>query len=73
MCFKFLHENINIFTGYRENPYHNSTHAADVTQTVHFFMAKGNLRAKMSDLEIMGLIISAIVHDYDHPVCCKMR
>lgn len=53
--------------GYRDNPYHNSTHAADVTQTINFFLAKGNLLHRMTDLEILACIIAGLIHDFDHP------
>jgi hypothetical protein len=48
-------------------PYHNSTHAADVARTVHFFLETGKLRECMTDLEILGALIASLVHDYDHP------
>eukprot|EP00742_Colponemidia_sp_Colp-10_P001946 GILJ01002079.1.p1 GENE.GILJ01002079.1~~GILJ01002079.1.p1 ORF type:complete len:683 (-),score=124.47 GILJ01002079.1:144-2192(-) len=63
----FLRE---IQSGYREtNPYHNATHAADVAQTSAFILTTGKLaeKAKMSDLEIMGMLFAAIIHDFEHP------
>jgi len=48
------------------NPYHNNLHAADVLQTTHWFISQGGLRSWLSDLEIFSLLLSAIIHDYDH-------
>ncbi|XP_041923181.1 calcium/calmodulin-dependent 3',5'-cyclic nucleotide phosphodiesterase 1A-like isoform X1 [Alosa sapidissima] len=49
-----------------KNPYHNLMHAADVTQTVHFFMLKSGIVHWMTELEIFALIFAAAVHDYEH-------
>lgn len=51
----------------RPNPYHNSTHAADVTQALVAILYQDALYTKFSDLELLALIISAIVHDVCHP------
>jgi 3',5'-cyclic-nucleotide phosphodiesterase len=56
-----------IESGYHPNPYHNSMHAADVLQVLHFIIYKGGLSALMTDEDILAAIISAIIHDYDHP------
>ena len=53
--------------GYHKTaPYHNSTHAADVARTVHFFL-NASMKEYMSDLEILAIIVASLVHDYDHP------
>ncbi|XP_031439405.1 calcium/calmodulin-dependent 3',5'-cyclic nucleotide phosphodiesterase 1A-like isoform X2 [Clupea harengus] len=49
-----------------KNPYHNLMHAADVTQTVHFFMLKSGMVHWMTELEIFAMIFAAAVHDYEH-------
>ena len=53
--------------GYRpSNTYHNKIHAADVVQaTTHFLIHSPN--ANLNELERFSLIISAAIHDYDHP------
>jgi hypothetical protein len=62
---RFLHV---IESGYNpNNPYHNSTHAADVLQTLHFFLTVGKLKSKLTDLEIFSALLAAIIHDYKHP------
>ncbi|XP_049270243.1 high affinity cAMP-specific and IBMX-insensitive 3',5'-cyclic phosphodiesterase 8B [Rhipicephalus sanguineus] len=57
---------------YLDNPYHNSTHAGDVMQATAYFLLK--LRKKASHLaDIFDpldeaiCLISAVVHDIDHP------
>lgn len=54
-------------SGYHSNPYHNSMHAADVTQVFHFIVAKGGLGDYLSDEDILAGLTSCIIHDYDHP------
>lgn len=55
--------------GYKrpQNPYHNEFHATDVTHSVHYFLSRVGLMHCMSDLEIFALLLSAIIHDVDHP------
>lgn len=49
------------------NPYHNSTHAADVLQTLNYFITKGGLSVYLTDLDIFAAVVAAIIHDFDHP------
>ncbi|XP_040290450.1 calcium/calmodulin-dependent 3',5'-cyclic nucleotide phosphodiesterase 1C-like isoform X2 [Bufo bufo] len=49
-----------------KNPYHNLIHAADVTQTVHYFLFKSGLAHWLTELEIFAMIFAAAVHDYEH-------
>jgi len=51
---------------YHNNPYHNSTHAADVLQCVNFLLTTGNLGCMFAEIEILALLLSAIIHDVDH-------
>eukprot|EP01097_Dermamoeba_algensis_P005358 TRINITY_DN3408_c0_g1_i1.p1 TRINITY_DN3408_c0_g1~~TRINITY_DN3408_c0_g1_i1.p1 ORF type:complete len:821 (-),score=168.38 TRINITY_DN3408_c0_g1_i1:216-2678(-) len=53
--------------GYQSNPYHNAIHAADVTQTLNFFITSGGLSEYLTDLDILSALMAALVHDYDHP------
>lgn len=54
--------------GYHDtNPYHNSVHAADVTQAMHCFLAERSLGPYLSRMEIMCALLSAVSHDLDHP------
>eukprot|EP00992_Anisonema_acinus_P015975 TRINITY_DN9969_c0_g1_i2.p1 TRINITY_DN9969_c0_g1~~TRINITY_DN9969_c0_g1_i2.p1 ORF type:complete len:429 (-),score=107.99 TRINITY_DN9969_c0_g1_i2:196-1482(-) len=56
-------------SGYHPNPYHNSTHAADVLQITHYIMEPGGLKEtiKMSQNDCLAALLSAAIHDYDHP------
>ena len=56
-----------IEAGYlRTNPYHNGIHASDVARTVHYFLHT-SMKSYTTDLEILGLIVASLIHDYDHP------
>ncbi|XP_068607176.1 3',5'-cyclic-AMP phosphodiesterase 4C-like [Brachionichthys hirsutus] len=47
--------------------YHNSLHAADVTQSVHVLLSSPALDAVFSDLEVLAALFAAAIHDVDHP------
>ncbi|CAK1553982.1 unnamed protein product [Leptosia nina] len=49
------------------NPYHNSVHAADVTQAMHCFLQQHRIREHLEPSEIMASLLAAIAHDMDHP------
>eukprot|EP00123_Amoebidium_parasiticum_P018296 comp24161_c0_seq1/m.44053 comp24161_c0_seq1/g.44053 ORF comp24161_c0_seq1/g.44053 comp24161_c0_seq1/m.44053 type:complete len:1046 (-) comp24161_c0_seq1:238-3375(-) len=54
--------------GYRkENSYHNATHAADVTQTLYYFLITLRLSQYISELDVFAAIVAAIIHDFMHP------
>jgi hypothetical protein len=52
--------------GYKDNPYHNGLHAADVVQSFHCLLrdTKGK---PFSEIEILSGMTAAIVHDVGHP------
>ncbi|KAJ3264593.1 High affinity cAMP-specific and IBMX-insensitive 3',5'-cyclic phosphodiesterase 8B, partial [Blyttiomyces sp. JEL0837] len=52
---------------YKPNPYHNSTHAADVLHAVHYFISVLGLETMLKKEEIFAAIIAASIHDLDHP------
>eukprot|EP00070_Physeter_catodon_P032071 XP_028338965.1 cAMP-specific 3',5'-cyclic phosphodiesterase 4C isoform X2 [Physeter catodon] len=47
--------------------YHNSLHAADVTQSTHVLLATPALEAVFTDLEVLAAIFASAIHDVDHP------
>ena len=53
--------------GYKENPYHNSTHAADVLHNMYCLIKGPPLCDYLSDLEILACLYAAIIHDVGHP------
>lgn len=67
---KFINFIRAVQLGYHaENPYHNSIHAADVVQSFYYFLhtCQAIEIASLADFEIIICLISAAVHDYDHP------
>ncbi|XP_041037103.1 high affinity cGMP-specific 3',5'-cyclic phosphodiesterase 9A-like isoform X3 [Carcharodon carcharias] len=52
---------------YRDNPFHNLRHCFCVTQMMHGMIHLCNLKHKLSMLDIVVLITSAVCHDLDHP------
>nr|XP_061778802.1 cAMP-specific 3',5'-cyclic phosphodiesterase 4B-like isoform X1 [Nerophis lumbriciformis] len=47
--------------------YHNSLHAADVTQSTNVLLSTPALDAVFTDLEILAALFAAAIHDVDHP------
>ncbi|XP_053203195.1 cAMP-specific 3',5'-cyclic phosphodiesterase-like isoform X3 [Panonychus citri] len=64
---KFVACAITLEEHYLKVPYHNSTHAADVTQSVHVLLLAPALESVFTDLEILAVLFSAAIHDIDHP------
>lgn len=52
---------------YARNPYHNSTHAADVLQAIAVFLKKEKVRKVLDDFDNATCLIAAITHDIGHP------
>jgi len=50
-----------------ENPYHNSIHAADVTQSVHSLLQMGGERVSNGEIQIFSILLAAVIHDVAHP------
>lgn len=51
----------------KENPYHNSIHAADVTQTTFSMLQMGGDQYSSSRLELFSVLLAAVCHDMGHP------
>lgn len=51
----------------KDNPFHNSMHAADVTQSTNVLLNTPALEGVFTPLEIGGAIFAACIHDVDHP------
>lgn len=56
-----------IEANYHDNPYHNSTHAADVMQATAFFLRSKRITAALDPMDQAISLIAAIIHDIDHP------
>lgn len=56
---------LTIEAQYRNNPYHNAIHAADVLQTNHYFLLHA-LHEDDHAFPIFSALIAALCHDCDH-------
>ncbi len=54
-------------TDYIANPYHNSTHAADVVQTLNTMLQLGGKEYASSPLDLFSILVAAVIHDVGHP------
>lgn len=61
---KFLQE---MERKYKPNPYHNSTHAADVLNSLLFLYKQSDIFKEITELELFGSIVAALGHDVGHP------
>ncbi|KAK6097090.1 hypothetical protein MT418_002724 [Batrachochytrium dendrobatidis] len=52
---------------YQANTYHNSTHAADVMHSLHYFLTVLGLNELVTSEDAFASIIAAAMHDVDHP------
>ncbi|VDO92620.1 unnamed protein product [Soboliphyme baturini] len=50
-----------------ENPYHNSTHAADVLQATAYFLSTPFLSNIIEHSDAVASLLAAAIHDVDHP------
>lgn len=61
---------INFFAAleaqYKDNPYHNATHGADVLGSTFFFYNKSFVMGHLTDVEILGAVIGTLAHDAAH-------
>ena len=66
---KYLFFIDKISSGYNNVKYHNKTHAADVAQTLYYFVINGNwiTLGKMDNIDIWSMIVASSWHDYEHP------
>ena len=63
---KLLKFMVDLRRHYNPVPYHNWFHALDVTQFVFSVISNGNVDNYLEDIEVFGLLLSAICHDTDH-------
>ena len=58
---------LQIEKGYKNNPYHNAVHAADVCHGFLYFILNSSIADTFSSQDFIVCIISALGHDISHP------
>lgn len=58
---------LRVRSGYRDVPYHSWYHAFATIQFVYYTMTKTKLVHYLQDIDCLGLLLAAVVHDIDHP------
>ncbi|KAM5206671.1 high affinity cAMP-specific and IBMX-insensitive 3',5'-cyclic phosphodiesterase 8A [Hipposideros larvatus] len=49
------------------NPYHNSTHSADVLHATAYFLCRERIKQILDPVDEAAALIAATIHDVDHP------
>ncbi|KAL1765468.1 high affinity cAMP-specific and IBMX-insensitive 3 3' [Sigmodon hispidus] len=49
------------------NPYHNSTHSADVLHATAYFLSRNKIKETLDPIDEVAALIAAAIHDVDHP------
>ncbi|XP_048185828.1 high affinity cAMP-specific and IBMX-insensitive 3',5'-cyclic phosphodiesterase 8A isoform X1 [Perognathus longimembris pacificus] len=52
---------------HKDNPYHNSTHAADVLHATAYFLSRERVKEALDPVDEVAALIAATIHDVDHP------
>ena len=52
---------------YNRNPYHNSTHAADVLHASACFLDRPRVKEYCDEIDEAACLVAAVVHDVNHP------
>lgn len=58
---------LRIESGYGNNPFHNSVHGADVMMIARLFLDEFGFIQKLTYIEVLSSLLSALVHDFAHP------
>jgi metal-dependent HD superfamily phosphatase/phosphodiesterase len=65
-----------IESAYRNVPYHNSTHAADVTARISALLLRSGIweedMGECGKMSMLATILAAVVHDVGHPGECLL-
>jgi len=59
---------LKVQEGYNFVPYHNKTHAADVAQTLYYFVMGGDWmeKAELDNVDLFSMILAGSIHDHEH-------
>jgi len=52
---------------YMDNPYHNFTHAFDVTQAMFVTLTKMNVQRYLRSIDVFAIMVASLCHDCGHP------
>ncbi|KAI6216518.1 Phosphodiesterase [Aphelenchoides fujianensis] len=52
---------------YKDNPYHNQIHGADVAQSINVLISSPALEGVFTEMETLAAVFAAAIHDVDHP------
>lgn len=52
--------------GYRDNPFHNRVHSADVVMNMDYLMSHPRLEPHLTPMDRLAGLLAACCHDYDH-------
>ena len=58
---------LGLEAGYKDVPFHNQVHAADVTHGTAFFMLQSAVEKHLSPLDLYCMLLGAAMHDFEHP------
>lgn len=58
---------VKLEAGYKDVPFHNYVHAADVTHGTAYFLKEEAVNKHLTPLDTFCLIIGAAMHDFRHP------
>jgi 3',5'-cyclic-nucleotide phosphodiesterase len=58
---------IDVFNKYNDVPYHNFYHATHILHTTYLLINQCDLFNKLNKYILFSMLISALVHDIDHP------
>eukprot|EP00808_Paulinella_micropora_P008644 g53425.t1 len=58
---------IKVEEAYKENPYHNRIHAADVVQNLFYLLTGSPIKDQLDKVQWFAALIAAAIHDVEHP------
>eukprot|EP00457_Paulinella_chromatophora_P002475 gb/GEZN01002480.1/.p1 GENE.gb/GEZN01002480.1/~~gb/GEZN01002480.1/.p1 ORF type:complete len:670 (+),score=131.27 gb/GEZN01002480.1/:347-2356(+) len=53
--------------GYKDNPYHNRVHAADVVQNTFYLLTGSPIKDQLDKVHWFSALLAAAIHDLEHP------
>jgi len=66
-CNNLVRYLLKIEEGYKNVPFHNYVHAADVTHGTAYFMVQAAVTSHISPFDFFCMALGAAIHDFEHP------